>query len=530
MRRFKFPKLSHPWAKSKAGFTLVELVVVIAILGILAGVGTVGYSGYVKSAQKKADQTLVANIVRAIETGTNSTMFSPPNSIAASATTFPVGFIVLTADGGKTVTSNATYKGNINDECVFTEQPVEVTYVEKGMKKMTGCSGDMRAEIYTKKSKSISYCLTHSTGTLGVGENNRYPTDNECEEGGCGVTTHTAKATAYLSFDSDENFVADIDTLFVMADNGKCSLAANPGLVGNTATSAAITSNNAGNVMDSHVLSQSIRAAFGDNADLSLQYAGWGADVAHSISTFYSYAPNLMTEIQELGTNVLTLQAGGSLVDMGMTKHYDSTEEMLGSFAKVMVEKFPEPDAWEVEWMNAVTGPIKNGFGLPGRENYSAARLGYNRAFMSYMEANGASDTVLEVVKEYNELGALPLTICDKAFDSTQENNIVGKLDNEDDLNMCRELYDAYKTSEVCRENARTFYNTIVTIEETHGAALDESTGNYFDYYNSYLSAISELYSKAQDEGKEGIIIAVSVEQGVVKCEVSPSDADLRNS
>ena len=49
-------------AKNENGFTLVELVVVIAILGILAGVGTVGYSGYIKKANMAADETLLASL------------------------------------------------------------------------------------------------------------------------------------------------------------------------------------------------------------------------------------------------------------------------------------------------------------------------------------------------------------------------------------------------------------------------------------------------------------------------------------
>jgi len=55
------------WKKTE-GFTLVELIVVIAILGILAGVGTVGYSGYVKKANMAADETLLGTINAAFAT------------------------------------------------------------------------------------------------------------------------------------------------------------------------------------------------------------------------------------------------------------------------------------------------------------------------------------------------------------------------------------------------------------------------------------------------------------------------------
>ena len=55
--------------RGKAGFTLVELIVVIAILGILAGVGTVGYSGYIKKANQAADEQLIASVKNALQLG-----------------------------------------------------------------------------------------------------------------------------------------------------------------------------------------------------------------------------------------------------------------------------------------------------------------------------------------------------------------------------------------------------------------------------------------------------------------------------
>ena len=54
---------------SEKGFTLIELIVVIAIIGILAAIGTVAYSGYIESANQAADEQLAYDVSYAIQLG-----------------------------------------------------------------------------------------------------------------------------------------------------------------------------------------------------------------------------------------------------------------------------------------------------------------------------------------------------------------------------------------------------------------------------------------------------------------------------
>ena len=72
--------------KNQAGFTLVELIVVIAIMAILAGVAVPVYSGYIEKAEKAGDLQLLGAVNSAFGAAVIENGSAPQNLTGASAT------------------------------------------------------------------------------------------------------------------------------------------------------------------------------------------------------------------------------------------------------------------------------------------------------------------------------------------------------------------------------------------------------------------------------------------------------------
>lgn len=95
--------------KKTSGFTLVELIVVIAILAILAGIAIPVYSGYIAKAKE-------ANDIQAMDAIKTATVFVKTEASISSDVTASIKYMEVTSSSIKAGTSSTDATALTDDE------------------------------------------------------------------------------------------------------------------------------------------------------------------------------------------------------------------------------------------------------------------------------------------------------------------------------------------------------------------------------------------------------------------------------
>ena len=555
--------------KNNLGFSLVELIIVIAIMAILVAVAIPVFGVFIQKAEKSNDQNVVKDIVYAIELANKSGAFMEEQSRVMGNFEYPVAFIVLNESGMQILTSGTEI--SYVDPCEFATVE-NVTYLVE--KNTVTCEKNGTGTAYEKKTETITYCTKHSTEAPAQLDTD-YPYYSEITTStsswvSCGKWVCTKHDFSNDKISSGTMFADPAKVYSKSANESMCTYAYKNryGIV-DMNTIGTVAADNTNPVY------KALEDAFGENflsnADLKLS-GEWEAVDDLGYAPLYTSAPELMEKIEGLADKVVNLcnyPGVSSVLSLASIQKYNSSEELFTNFSDAFMAMYgPEVADGYTKWLTVWNNIPKEvytsgGFGFSYREHYSACRFAYNSAFASYCEMHGIDEKYLTVLRDYyrepseevstkNKLVFtaaqavglnFPATITYDAFnndasglkqmfvDAKDSGKTSDSTTETDDIAIFKEvqaLYQDYVKSTACTENALAFYNTIVTVDDTADSAGIGET--FFDYYEGHLKDMSALYSDAQTlAGKNGIIIIVTVQNGVAECKVTPAAADFRN-
>lgn len=341
----------------KAGFTLIELIVVIAILGVLAGGAAVGYSGYVKKANKAADQQLVGSIERALDVGSYAFDIDPAVQISGDGLKLPVGFVVLTQEGAKGAGTTSTSEIKSAKPCEYVtyqkliQENIIGAVVNERLDELNGTEvtigswGNFRDVTVLTQTAYASVPIPNGIVCKAHSNFNELTTDVYVVADSVNIDNTTEVKTAIansqgikvLNISTDAWFNAEYglpnviiqgteaDEFHKKEMEGSKATMVTPGELEETGTES----------MNASEVDNAMIAAFGTGwkNELRLKYDGWTAgDIASSMPSLYTGGASLFDTMKKI------------IEDTGFAPSADELNKNIGNNAKMLVGGFTEAD------------------------------------------------------------------------------------------------------------------------------------------------------------------------------------------